>query len=540
MLREILGFTGIRPRLNAALLNDNEAQTAQNCSFQQGDLRAFLDPQLITSIADRGDTIKTIYRMGQTLGESQYWLAWTSDVDVVRGMVAGDTSERTYFTGSGVPKVTNVTLATTGGTSYPQAAYNLGIPKPAAAPFLAPSGGTTDAQNETRVYVYTYVSAWGEEGRPSDPTTCVVKSDGTVAISGMSTGPAGAYNISAKRIYRAQQSASGDAALLFVAEVAVATTTYTDNKAGTALGEEISTIGYAEPPADMAGLTALPNGIMAGFSGYDVYFCEPYLGYAWPDKYRLSCDSLIVGLEAFGATLVVLTKDFPYLVAGTHPENMSMERMALPQACVSKRSIVKCDDGVLYASPDGLVYVGATGARVVTDEYFTRDQWQNFQPEYLSGFWHDGRYIGFFDPDVVGGTMVLDMRSGKPEITLMNSSFRAAYVDPVKDALYLSNGATITKFNSGSTSSPYTWRSKKFMHNGRVPHAFAMVDADTYPVTFRMYWDGVLVQTATVADNAPFALVGDSRPTRLEVQIEGTAAVRYVAMADTVEELRHG
>lgn len=532
MIKEIVQFGGQIPRLSAALIPDQAAQVARNCALWDNDLRALKAPADVVTPTALGSAIQSIYRIGQSLGETQYWMAWTGDVDVVRGMIAGDTSERTYFTGDGVPKVTDLTLATQGGTAYPVNAYALGIPKPGAAPICTPSA--TAAPAETRIYVYTYVSGWGEEGVPSAPTKVTVSQGGSVALSAMSVAPAGPYNIVSKRIYRSQQSSSGDGALLFVAEIPVAQTTYNDTIAASALQEELTTTDYAMPPATMAGLVALPNGIMAAFDGYDLLFCEPYKPYAWPEKYRQTADFPIVGLGVFGASVVVMTKGNPYLVAGSHPENMSMERMAIPQACVAKRSIVHCDDGVMYASPDGIVYVGAGGARVITDKKYDRAGWQAIAPTTLRAHWHEGRYIGF----CTDGAFILDT-SGDGVLTFFDDVATAGYVDLVSDALYLCIGGVIKKFNAGAAKT-YTWRSKKFQHAGRTPPAFAVVDADAYPVTFKLYWDGVLKHTQAVANERPFALPGGQRPRELEVELSGANTVRYVAFADSVEELRNG
>ncbi|MGL1400235.1 hypothetical protein ACSTI4_24935, partial [Vibrio parahaemolyticus] len=76
---------------------------------------------------------------------------------------------------------------------------------------------------------------------------------------------------------------------------------------------------YNPPPAGLRGLTAMPNGMMAAFDGKDLYFCEPYLPHAWPASYTLTTDFPIVGLGAFGTSLVVMTTGNLYLVSGTAP-----------------------------------------------------------------------------------------------------------------------------------------------------------------------------------------------------------------------------
>ena len=80
-------------------LANSQAQNAVNTKLLSGELEAFHDLSSIVTPSKAG-TKKTIYRFGQDVtNEAQYWFHWTSDIDVVRGPINGDTSERTYWTG---------------------------------------------------------------------------------------------------------------------------------------------------------------------------------------------------------------------------------------------------------------------------------------------------------------------------------------------------------------------------------------------------------------------------------------------------------
>lgn len=526
----ILNFGGMMPRRNPAMLPDSAAQVARNCTLWHNDLRPLKAPLPVVTPTSIGAVIRSIYRIGMTLPETQYWMAWPTDVDVVRGMIAGDASERTYFTGDGVPKVTNLQMATQGGTRFPVNSYTLGVPAPTQAPTCGPS--SVAGPVETRVYIYTYVTAWGEEGAASPPTKVVVSESGTVALGLLATAPGGNWNIVSKRIYRSVQTATGTAIYEFVAQIPDATTTYNDTKTATQLGEPISTLSYAMPPAGLKGLVALPNGIMVGFDGYDLYFCEPFLPYAWPEKYRLTTDYPIVGLGVFGSSLLVCTQGSPYLVTGVHPDSMSMERIELDQSCVAKRSIVSIGGGVMYASPDGIVYVGAGGSRVLTQELYTREEWQALNPSTIDAYYHDGKYIALY----AGGGFILNSLEDT-SLTMFDEAVTAGFSDPVNDALYLVIGGAIAKFNAGADKQ-YTWRSKKFQFSARPAPGCARVDADTYPVTFNLYADGVLKHTQPVLDERPFRLPSGYRPREVEIELTGTARVRLVAVADRPVELK--
>jgi hypothetical protein len=108
-----------------------------------------------------------------------------------------------------------------------------------------------------------------------------------VTVGGFSAVLAG-YTITHRRIYRATSGV-----FLFVAEIAVATSSYSDSIVAEDLGEELPSLTWLPPPDTLKGLINLPGGVMAGFTGRDVYFCDPYHPQAWPVQYM---QSLLQGL----------------------------------------------------------------------------------------------------------------------------------------------------------------------------------------------------------------------------------------------------
>lgn len=68
--------------------------------------------------------------------------------------------------------------------AYPAQCYVLGIPVPARMRYASATGGSGSVQ--TRAYVYTYVTPWGEESAPSEPTTIDANETGsTVFLDGI-------------------------------------------------------------------------------------------------------------------------------------------------------------------------------------------------------------------------------------------------------------------------------------------------------------------------------------------------------------------
>lgn len=386
---------------------------------------------------------------------------------------------------------------------------------------------------ETRVYTWTWVnkeSGFEFESGPSSTSVSIdVFPEQGVNISGRPEVPVG-YYATDWRIYR---SVSG--VYLFVAEVPVGQTTYTDNIVAELLSEELPSLTWSAPPAALSGLTNLPNGIIAGFVGRDVYFCDPYHPHAWPQNYVQSLDYPVVGLGRMDTTLAVLTRGTPYFIQGSHPDSMTAVRSDLEQACVAKRSIVSTNGVVIYASPDGLVMLSSSGSKLLTENLFTRAQWQQyFEPESIHAYSHDLKYIGFYDNGTTRGGFIFDPTSG--QFILHDIYAVSGYTDLRRDKLFVAfEDRTISEWLAGATKS-YVWKSKKFTLPNILSFSCAKLEAEAYPVTAKFYIDGVLTHTQTVAGRGPFRLPGT--PGRdMEVQIEGSVDVFSFAVAQSMQEL---
>lgn len=254
---------------------------------------------------------------------------------------------------------------------------------------------------EDRTYVYTYVSALGEEGPPSPVSAVVLALDGdTVELSDFALPPTDNYEITTINLYRTSSTLAGTEYQL-VKEFDVAESVVEAVKKSL-LGKIIETTTWDGPPPGMQGITEMPNGMLVGFVGRTVYMCEPFFPHAWPPEYDQAVDYDIVGLAAFGNSIVILTEGTPYVLSGAHPRNVNIRPYKINQACVSAESIASNVDEVIYASPDGLVKIGVNGAEIVTGAYVLKEEWAAFVPETMVGEFHDGKYFGFFDgPDNV-------------------------------------------------------------------------------------------------------------------------------------------
>jgi hypothetical protein len=533
-------FGGIAPKINARRLNENMAQVARDCLLE-GQVLAPLPTMAATSDTVASNAI-TIYRYAST------WLAYTDDRDIARAPIQNDVLQRVLITRAGGHPV----VYSAG------ASYRVGIPAPGTSPSVAPSQTPEDPNGvdaETVSYVYTFVDAWGAEGPPSPPSPSVDRvRDTTVNLSAMATPPVGNYNFGAgalKRIYRSNAGQAG-ANYQFVGEIPIATTTFVDNVPNNSLGEVLPSFTWIGPPDDnttlypqgpMRGVLTLPNGIMAGFAGNTLCFSEPYLYHAWPLGYRIAFDDDIVGIAMIQSGLLVTTRTRPYVVTGVHPSAMAVTNLDVKQGCVSKRGMVDMGKYAIYPSPDGLVLVEGLSAEVITEQMFSREQWQKFNPSSIYAYEYEGKYIAFYDNGVdAPAGFIFDPRGGANAFVEISTYLRAAYFDALDDTLYVNDNGTIRRWGQGATFFSYTWRSKILISPKPVNYPVVRVQAEknlaTFPVTVTVFADGVERDTVVLNDSiSPFRrLAAGYRAKEWELRITGTNVISHIGIYSSLSE----
>jgi hypothetical protein len=241
----------------------------------------------------------------------------------------------------------------------------------------------------------------------------------------------------------------------------------------------------------------------------------------------------------------VTISGFSTIASGYAATNLRIYRTVsvksdLEQACVSKRSIVSTNGVVVYASPDGLIMLTPGGSQMITEKYFNRAQWQTyFQPTSIHAYSHDMKYIAFYEIENGDGTttqggFIYDFKS--QQFILHNLYASAGYADLQQDQLFVvTNNRLLKKWEQGSALS-YIWKSKKFTMPYPIGFTCAQVEAETYPVTCKIYQAGTLIHTQTVASREPFRL-----PSNVgrdwEIQLEGTSEVFSLDLAQSMGEL---
>lgn len=518
------GFRGEVPRYSNRLLQPNQAQRALNCRITSGRLDPLRGLSLVhTSLASAVQSFRR-YRVMVANAPVDNWLVWGSDVDAVDSPVANDTLGRFYFTGDGEPRMSSYADAISGGGPYPAAWWVLGVAAPVTAPNVSVAGGL--GSTESRAYVYTFVTRFGEESGPSPAKLASGANDGTWNLSAMDAAPPNTGTVTAavkdtpvagqvtvtldtvfgvaadetlafsgvvgmtdlnatfrllslnkttkqavvalattqtytsggawtrkaphnttsmvKRIYR---TAGTNAEYQFVAEIPVATTTYADTVAGTALGEVLATAATLPPPKRLTCLLALPNGCLAGIADNELCLSAPYMPYSWPLSNRYSFAGRGVALVAAGNSVVVLTDSAPILFTGSDPEAMSPSSLGTYAPCMSKRGVVDMGGACLYPSHDGLWLVTPGEARKVTANLYRKDEWAALTPSTFVAEFHDGQYYAQHDGTPTARMWVLDMAEPDSAVQV-DERVDALYRNPYDGKLYVAKGQKLYQWDA--------------------------------------------------------------------------------------------
>lgn len=601
-------FSGVAPGVAPRLLADTFGQIAENVDLESGRLVSIKENSDISVTPstnsdgklyfdESGTHIKNLY-----FYEDQHWLQFFEEhVNVVPGPIPADSTNRLYVTGwldspsgnPGVPRVLTedkILNASSALSMYPKnGGFRLGVPAPEQTPVTTKSSNTlstTQTPNDVS-YVYTFVTALGEEGPPS-PASVVIEltdkdssgSDLTVSVTTPSFPTTGAYanarnfgSGAKKRLYRSN-TGSTNTTFQFVTEADYTATAITDDKDAAELGEVLPSGDWIGPPDDnatlyptgpLSGLIPLAQGVMAGFTGKRLCLSEPFLPHAWPISYRITLEENIVAIANTANGVVALTNGHAYFVTGTDPSAMTAVRTDFAQACVNRNSLVDMGDYILYAGPDGLCAVEGTTGQVVTKGLISVAQWNaDFFPTTLKAFYHEGTYVAFYtdtstSPDTHAG-WVYDPRGDDASLTTFTTSgtVYGGHTVSKEGALYINIDDRLRKFKGGTTDKTLKFKSKKFVTSSPVSMSWVSVHANTYPATVKVYADGALISNYTVSKNSvnnftqvttvpsgisdatiyePIMRLPATVGLEWEIEVEGTD-INEFCLAQSIDEIR--
>jgi hypothetical protein len=132
---KLIKFLGEAPKISSELLPDGAAQYAYNVKLYSGDLLPYRTPVIVGN-ADRNGLVQKLHALRDPSTGDLVWLTWAGDIDIAVASDSSDSEQRFYYTGDGVPKVSNYELATAGAPPYPVSYYELGLPIPETTPSI--------------------------------------------------------------------------------------------------------------------------------------------------------------------------------------------------------------------------------------------------------------------------------------------------------------------------------------------------------------------------------------------------------------------
>ena len=579
-------FGGMVPAIDDRLLPDLNASYAENAYLQGGALEPLAADIDIHTLANSFARFAFRVPINQPSLDNiadSYWLEFeNADTTVVRSPVAdlADGGRFYWASTSGPPGYTTKTRLHDGLPPL-----ILGIPRPVVAPGAVPTGGA--APTITRAYAYTWVSASLEEGQPSPPT--VVPGANTNASWALTfTAPAVSdttnRTLTYTRIYRTESGPDGQADFFFVAQIPIAQLAYTDTIPSDTVassGVMLST-DWQPPPADLAGLVSMPNGMIAGWRDNEVWFCEPYRPHAWPTKYVINVEFPIMGLGTIDQNCMILTSGQPYVAMGIHPEVIALRQVQPLEPCTSQGSIVSTPQGVLYTSYNGLILIGPTGAKNLTFNIIRKDEWLRLvnlntlhATYFMNGYYcYSGAIDGVFQTldqpatpanDVTFqvdtyqsenflGTMVgahislTDERLGFMTLTCDHPTFNVMLDSWTGETLVIRNGKVFhVDRRQYAPRQSYKWRSKvvqlPFVQNlaaAKIFYSQPNGPPSDVPTMFRYYANGVLRhQRPVVKSGEQFRLPSGFRSDTVQFELEGQFMIHNLQVATSARELRN-
>jgi len=560
---------GMIPKLDPGALPDQMAERAEDTDFRSGNLDGL---PVLKHIIDLSGARKA-FRFPNADNTDVAWLKLPSEYSsVVRSPLTNDDKRRLYWTNPGDPSPHWATWDMVKAGSPP---YDLGITQPNTAHKLTVTATGGTAPNVlpwvARSYLYTFITEFGEESAPNAPSDVVEgASDGTWTISVLPTVPPPATPgrnyppVTKLRLYRTVTGLQTGASFYMVNEWVYATApppaSYVDTTKDLDIIDQPTLIStsWANPPEGIDGLVALPGGMMVGFIGATIHFCEPYRPHAWPAVYDQSVLYDIVALTVWNQSLAILTAGYISAGTGNSPANYIVNQTQVAEPCISRGSVVTDLQGVLYASQNGLVKTNYFQSDIVTLDTMSKDMWLTaYHGNTIIGARHRAQYIAIH----VDGGFIFDVSDNKTGFVRLNALDGATSIwnDEYEGNTYVMIDGVVYLWDDATMNrQTYRWLSKQFY--APAPASFGAVkvvssrrvDDPLPPDPSGILPDGVRARFRIYA-GSDFTLVMErdlQKPSDLfrlpsgfrayDWQIELTSRVRIdsVEIASTMKELQ--
>lgn len=559
-------FGGMKPRDVRSYGGPSRASLARDVKLDHGMLQPWRYP---AKEIDTEQTLCSIFKHG---------CCWIGSCNPCADFTYGDTDcKRIFSTGMlDYPAYAELPDCSNGCGEYIEPDWcRLGIPKPQNAPTIDQFTHTeneadctqceygVEKKRESRAYLYTYVNEYGEESEAS-PISEVILADidssarVLFSIPPMTDGFCDPLYI---RVYRAGTGATEEGSwetaqsdFLMVDEFPYSSGNleFIDDIPVEEVGMSYMGDCNKVPPQDLEGITSLGNGTLVGFRHKEIWFSEPWKFNAW-DCY-MNVDHCVKAIAVEGQYLYVATNGNPYVIdIDNHEEAckccrvISMVSETAP--ITSKRSMVATNNGVMWATNDGLARFSGGSFRIDTHSHITSDDWLKWYPHDLNGVYHKGMYFGFnsergFIWDMTDGVYSDTYLGENGKFTELSLTPKALYRTE-QNELYMSFDKGIYKWDASSVYMPYRWRTKLHVEGGLMNYSVLKIVFEKWlrtrkspnAGTVRLYADGKMMFQRKVTCSRPFRLPKGYDALNWEIEIEGIENIMELHMATSMNEL---
>lgn len=387
-------------------------------------------------------------------------------------------------------------------------------------------------------YQFTCINDWNEEGAPSPAAIARPTYLQDVRIQVVLPSDTGFKPIAKVQHYRTY---GATATFVQVEATPEVDHKYLDkSRDASGVGLAITSEDYEPPPTDLQGVEVSPNGVFAFFKENQLYLSEPYLPHAASYIYTFS--HAVRAVQAGQQSFVVTTADGLYLLAGVSPGAMQPMKLPQPQPGIAQRSMVDVDGGAIYASGDGLVFVGGTQTSTeLSQSLFGREVWRKqygdmVRDASLRLSYHDGHLLVSSDKHDKGFVLRLD--ETQASLSRHTQRMDCTFQLPVEDALYYSVGNALYQFQAG-TQQEFYWRGREEIFPQAQVFGAGFLRSDN-PVQLMLWCDDILVYDQRI-EAGHFRLPAKMpRCLRMVVAVRGTGKLYELCLAQSMTELRNG
>lgn len=496
------------PRRSKRLLPPNYAQEAVNTKLLTGELRGVHSPipeYTFPAGAPAWNPLRAWRVRSSEHSETYSNEIWVPgehrETELVKCPLVDDPHDRWYLFEPGEhPKVsTYPEMAQAFDAETPIPWYNLRLNQPTTKPTLSSSQqGTGDVFE--RVYVYTYITEWGEETTASNPASIKVPegappNDRTLVTASCTAPASDAAGRSFTHIilYRTVNGQNTNEFYECAREPINGQwgqqIDIDDNEFSSivVLNDTLDSQANENPPNGIYGAKIHSSGAMVAFKGRDVYFSKPYLPHAWPSTSRRSVPDTIVGIETFEQNVGCMTNGRPSILYGSDPSNMGLLKFSFPEPCVAYGSIIAAPEGAYYASQQGLVLLTTVGPQNISEQLLSSEEWQtNYINEGagdISQEYSAARYGTQYTALKGDGGFTIDTLEPRIALSDIDMYYKTPALDTFENDMYTADvwaisqaNRTVYKWDEFSAGDMrYAWKSKQQVFSEPVNFGVVMV-----------------------------------------------------------------